>query len=73
MATADSPTTTQSKVQQQQQQQPVQDNQTDDQHNNQSKNNSQQQLQIHRPSANAGPDRKINEGANVALDSKSFF
>ena len=72
MATADSPTTTQSKVQQQQQQQPVQD---DQQQPAQQPIEKQQPTATpnHRPSANAGPDRKINEGANVALDASHSF
>ena len=50
----------------QQQQQPVQE----DQQQAQQPNEKQQQIVTpnHRPSANAGPDKKVNEGAVVVLD-----
>ena len=65
LTTADSPTT---KSTAQQQQQPVQQNQ---QQQTQQPIEKQQPIVTpnHRPSANAGPDKKVNEGAIVVLDS----
>jgi hypothetical protein len=67
LTTADTPTSTQNKVQQQQQQ-PVQE---DEQQQAQQPNEKKQPIVTpnHRPSANAGPDKKVNEGAIVVLDS----
>ena len=63
LTTADSATSTQNKVQQQQ---PVRE----DQQQAQQPTEKQQPIVTpnHRPSANAGPDKKVNEGAIVVLD-----
>ena len=64
LTTADTPTSTQNKVQQQQ---PVQE---DQQQQAQQPTEKQQPIVTpnHRPNANAGPDKKVNEGAIVVLD-----